>query len=353
MKKLITIFMTLCLVFFAVPANVFAAQTDKNFDFVLTVDNKVEANSAKDQIVTVTLRLKRTDSAEVYDMYGMQAELEYDDEFLQLVEGSVMTASNVEWTDMARRTGGRAFYLNYLSLSAGEKWTSDVLVGTFQMKVLGDKGLTQISNKNFGVSTSAGESFESKANDVKIIITTDCLVTFEENGGSEVEDQYVIYNEKIIEPEEPTREGYTFNGWYTDLDCTQMWNFDTDTVKENMTLYAGWLQGAVTAPVGTQPTEDDGNGGFMFPIIMLILVAILGILLFLIANRKKVHFETDGGTEIDDITVKKDEKIDKPMNPLRPGYMFSGWYKDKAATMPWDFENDKVEKNITLYAKWL
>ena len=41
-------------------------------------------------------------------------------------------------------------------------------------------------------------------------------------------------------PEPPTREGYTFTGWYKDFGCYDPWNVETDTVETDMTLYAGW-----------------------------------------------------------------------------------------------------------------
>jgi uncharacterized repeat protein (TIGR02543 family) len=44
----------------------------------------------------------------------------------------------------------------------------------------------------------------------------------------------------IPRPATPTREGYTFIGWYTDAQCESGWNFDTDKPVSNMTLYAGW-----------------------------------------------------------------------------------------------------------------
>lgn len=45
--------------------------------------------------------------------------------------------------------------------------------------------------------------------------------------------------------------------------------------------------------------------------------------------------------------------IDSPEEPTAEGYRFDGWYKDTACTKPWDFENDTVQSDLTLYAKWL
>ncbi len=65
-------------------------------------------------------------------------------------------------------------------------------------------------------------------------------VTFNSNGGSDVESFDCMYGDLIEEPEEPTREGYEFNGWYSDENCSYLWDFDSDVVSSDMTLYAGW-----------------------------------------------------------------------------------------------------------------
>ena len=67
-------------------------------------------------------------------------------------------------------------------------------------------------------------------------------VTFYSNDGSEVVAQTIAEGEKAAEPQpEPTREGYFFGGWYTDNSAfTNKWDFKTDVVTDNITLYAKW-----------------------------------------------------------------------------------------------------------------
>ena len=65
-------------------------------------------------------------------------------------------------------------------------------------------------------------------------------VTFDSRGGSDVPAQSQMYGELLEVPEPPTREGYSFTGWYIDSACDQLWKVDTDTVQTDMTLYAGW-----------------------------------------------------------------------------------------------------------------
>ncbi len=65
-------------------------------------------------------------------------------------------------------------------------------------------------------------------------------VTFDSRGGTDVESQAHEYGETVDMPDPPTREGYTFDGWYVDESCTAEWDFAEDTVESSITLYAGW-----------------------------------------------------------------------------------------------------------------
>lgn len=72
------------------------------------------------------------------------------------------------------------------------------------------------------------------------VVHSGFTVRFDSNGGTAVADMKVMHAEKIIPPQIPVREGWTFTGWYTDTACTQPWDMDRDTVTGSMTLYAGW-----------------------------------------------------------------------------------------------------------------
>lgn len=78
-------------------------------------------------------------------------------------------------------------------------------------------------------------------------------VTFDSQGGSGVTSQSVAYGGKATEPTAPTREGYTFSGWYTDTTYATAWNFASDTVTGNMTLYAKWTIGDHAPTITAQP----------------------------------------------------------------------------------------------------
>lgn len=64
-------------------------------------------------------------------------------------------------------------------------------------------------------------------------------VKFDTDGGSYIAPVKAEYSDKLS-PETPTKEGWTFTGWFTDRDCTESWNSENDTVTGSMTLYAGW-----------------------------------------------------------------------------------------------------------------
>ena len=65
-------------------------------------------------------------------------------------------------------------------------------------------------------------------------------ITFESRGGTDVNPQNQMYGELLILPEEPTREGYEFTGWYVDFACDEPWKPEEDIVEGDFTLYAGW-----------------------------------------------------------------------------------------------------------------
>lgn len=90
------------------------------------------------------------------------------------------------------------------------------------------------------------------------------LVNFNANGGTSVDSQTVVENALLDEPTPPTRDDYTFDGWYRD-DGTfaDSWSFASDTVNQDMTLYAKWvaiptyqiLYDANGATQGSTPTD--------------------------------------------------------------------------------------------------
>ena len=273
MNKAICILLSMCFLICGMAVSVSAVSTERSYNFFLASNCETEILAEKDDIITVTLTLDRTDVKENADMYAMQSEIVYDTEFFSLVDGSIMTSNEINTEEIKLRDGRKALYFNFLSLSGGEEWEPHVNVGSFQLEVLSDGGTSSILAENCIVTTENGEEYSSECNDLTVQVNADCLITFEENGGSEVSDQTVKCGEKIKEPKKPTKEGYQFKGWYSDFDCEDEWDFSEDTVDGNMTLYALWGEGIL-------------SGGFSWWLIPVIIV-LAGALTFVLVKQKK------------------------------------------------------------------
>lgn len=123
-------------------------------------------------------------------------------------------------------------------------------------------------------------------------------VTFQSEGGSEVASQ-IRANTPADRPADPTKEGYTFIGWYNG---ESEWNF-ADAVTEALTLTAKWQ-----------------------------------------LNQYTITFDTAGGSEVPSITQDYGTAITAPANPTKTGYTFAGWDKTIPTTMP--------AGDMTITARW-
>ena len=193
------------------------------------------------------------------------------------------------------------------------------------------------------------------------------MVYFNTCGGTMTGPVEVLHklNTPIAKPDNPTKPGHTFNGWYTDSALTQAWNFD-DWVTGELKLYAGWTVnqytitfdtngGSEIAPIiqdyGTEITApaDPTRKGYTFkgwdkeipetmPAENMTVKAQWEI------NQYTITFDTNGGSEIAPITQDYGTAITAPNNPTRKGYTFKGWDKEIPKTMP--------AENITVKAQW-
>ena len=120
-------------------------------------------------------------------------------------------------------------------------------------------------------------------------------ITFDTAGGSEIAPITQDYGTAIVAPADPTRKGYTFIGWDKAIPTTMP--------AENMTITAKWK-----------------------------------------VNSYTITFDTAGGSEIAPITQDYGTQIAAPADPTREGYTFIGWDKAIPATMP--------AENITVTAQW-
>ena len=220
-----------------------AVAQEPSFQFQIMADGKQEKIVSTGDSITVTFTLRRTDVDEPFSLYAMQNEICYDGTFFRLVEGSVLTANQVQTSDISLRDHNRAFYMNMLSVSRNTVWSPTTLVGSFQLEVIGTTGRTEIWCRNPKVAKPDGSgSYGVSANRISVAVSDDCQVVFETDGGSTVVPQIVKAGGCLQRPADPVRAGYHFDGWYRDIDRQIPWDFAKDTVEINLHLYAKWIK---------------------------------------------------------------------------------------------------------------
>ena len=118
-------------------------------------------------------------------------------------------------------------------------------------------------------------------NNTVMLVMGEYTVTFDANGhGTAPTQQKTTYGGKITEPAAPTAESYYFQGWFKESTCENMWDFDSDTVTADITLYAKWSEcdhsgntntlsctnnttcsvcGGTVAPTGHTPSASRSN----------------------------------------------------------------------------------------------
>jgi uncharacterized repeat protein (TIGR02543 family) len=130
-------------------------------------------------------------------------------------------------------------------------------------------------------------------------------VSFDSNGAEPYQNRVVADGSLIIEPQRPTRVGYTFLGWY---DGDTVWDFNTHKVTSDVTLKAKWERITYV-----------------------------------------IKFDSDGGTAVPEQTVDAGNLLEKPQDPTKKDHRFVGWYNGNDE---WNFSVNRVTDHMTLKAKW-
>ena len=100
----------------------------------------------------------------------------------------------------------------------------------------------------YGYAGSTAEAYAQKNGNKFVVINPENKVIFDSVGGSKVEEQTIECGEFAKKPADPAKEGYTFKGWYKNKECTNAFDFDKDSIKEETTLYAKWEKNPSSKP---------------------------------------------------------------------------------------------------------
>lgn len=89
-------------------------------------------------------------------------------------------------------------------------------------------------------------------------------------------------------------------------------------------------------------------------IVVAVFIALLvAATVFVVShNGFTVKFDTNGGSHIESVRAMYSETLNIEENPVKEGYIFTGWYTDRDCTNSFDVENDAVTGSMTLYAGW-
>lgn len=132
------------------------------------------------------------------------------------------------------------------------------------------------------------------------------IISFESNGGSKVASITAKPGDAISKPADPTKEDLTFGGWYADIDLLDAYVFPEKMPDADIKLYAKWVS--------------------------------------------TLTFDCNGGPAVEPIIGEGGKTYKMPEDPVREGYVFVGWFTDKAYTQRLTYVMPKT--NTTAYAKW-
>lgn len=235
--------------------------------------------------------------------------------------------------------------------------------------------------------------------DVKYDLDNHTL-TFETNGGSAIAPVTVRHGNAVARPADPTKDKYTFIGWYVDPEFTEEYDFTT-VLEADKTIYAKFE--LTSTPIGdiyvrydvlhikqlpdgsydlanaevehlsakkdttvTAVVKDYSATHHINVNSTLSKLTDTAIQPYPGADGKPVYtilsvyydldfhtltFDTMGGSRIDPVTVRHGNAVAKPKDPVNGGYIFDGWYTDKTYRTPYNFAT-VLTQDTTIYAKW-
>lgn len=204
-------------------------------------------------------------------------------------------------------------------------------------------------------------------------------ITFHDTGGSTIEPMSFFYGSQTTAPDDPIGVGCTFNGWYEDEDKEIPHDFGP-MPGNDVDLFGSWTknsydvnfdsaggtmipadryeyEGQMQEPLDPVKTGHEFLGWFQtsgsetpyvfdeMPPYDLNLVARWEPLIY------EVRFQTNGGSEIETMEVPYGESVTVPMDPIKSGQTFDGWFADQELTEPHVF-GPMPDHDLDLYAAW-
>ena len=228
-------------------------------------------------------------------------------------------------------------------------------------------------NEDITLTAKWQETLENKAT-----VTFDCNGGGFENGDT-TSTLSITGRQKIDKPADPTRDGYTFDGWYNG---EEKWSFSAYYAEEDMTLTARWIidnppeikhtVSFDSGGAGEYPDQTVDHGSFATEPDAPSKDGMLFIGWFngdtkwnfstgevtedlnLVARYRSaseiltVSFDSDGAQSFESQLLSMGDKVKDPGAPERSGWVFSGWYHDG---LLWDFTS-AVEDDVHLVAKY-
>ncbi|HAV00572.1 MAG TPA: hypothetical protein DCW47_05200 [Lachnospiraceae bacterium] len=166
-----------------------------------------------------------------------------------------------------------------------------------------------------------------------------CTVTFDLQYDGKTFSQTVNTGGNAERPEDPSRDGYSFEGWYADPALSgDPYDFG-QAVSGSITLFAKWAQGTASGTsepgsTGSESTGSEGSGSAEDE------------------NTFTVTFDPQNGSAPKQVSVAYGEYAPRPSDPMRDGHAFIGWYRDPDGSgAGFDF-NTAITEDIIVYAVW-
>ncbi len=252
----------------------------ESLTFHITSDNLYDITVPTGTEITVSFTVKNDQDEQSYIMSRLQNEIYYDHEFFEFIEysGSQDEKRLVDCSVRTYSTNEHRVYVNQID---DKSYSENQFVASFKLKVIateqGASSLIETKAQKATKKMADGTNVEfSPINEKNLTVRIgNPVVTFDSAGGSVIDPSSipVVSGKTVQQPENPTRDGFTFMGWYTSVDNGATleetpYNFLTP-VTSSFTLYAKWEEKSSGDVPGSNLAVKEimlGTGGIDDPV---------------------------------------------------------------------------------------